>query len=115
MEVSAGDNKLRTAIEDQAACKRQYGMDMSKKIALRIAALQAAESLADFWPPKSGPERCHELKGEREGTFSVDLKHPYRLLFKSTTPENASSFSDDRQRWRSITAIEILEIEDTHG
>ena len=68
MEVSAGDNKLRTAIEDQAACKRQYGMDMSKKIALRIAALQAADRLADFWPPKSGPE-LPRTEREREGTF----------------------------------------------
>jgi plasmid maintenance system killer protein len=115
MEISAGDNKLRAAMEDQAACKRQYGSDMAKKVALRIAALRAAESLADFWPPKSGPERCHELKGEREGTFSVDLKHPYRLLFKPANPENASSSSDEQQSWKSITSIEILGIEDTHG
>lgn len=115
MEISAGENKLRTAMEDQAVCKRQYGSDMAKKIALRIAALRAAESLADFWPPKSGPERCHELKGERDGTFSVDLKHPYRLLFKSASPENPSGSFDEQQRWKSITSIEILGIEDTHG
>jgi proteic killer suppression protein len=27
------------------------------------------------------PPRCHELTGKDAGTFSVDLEHPYRLLF----------------------------------
>lgn len=115
MEISIADKKLRTAIEDRITCKRQYGSDMAKKIALRVAALRAAEALADFWPPKSGPERCHELKGEREGTFSIDLKHPYRLLFKPTSTENVPGSSDEQQRWKSITSVEISGIEDTHG
>src|SRR5579864_8293414 len=82
MDIYVGDNNLRRAIEDEATCKRRYGADMAKKLMLRLAALRATESLADFWPPKSGPERCHELKGDRAGTFSVDLKQPYRLLFE---------------------------------
>ena len=114
MDIYASDNKLRSAIEDQAACKKQYGSDMAKKIALRVAALRAAESLADFWPPKSGPERCHELKGDKVGTFSVDLKQPYRLLFKPTS-DTKSDQPDEQQRWKSITSVEILAIEDTHG
>jgi proteic killer suppression protein len=87
---------------------------MTRKLGLRLSALRAADSLADFWPPKSGPERCHELKGDREGTFSIDLKQPYRLLFKpnGTAPQGAA---DEQQRWNSITAIDILAIEDTHG
>jgi len=28
------------------------------------------------------PERCHELSGADKGTFSMDVKQPYRLLFK---------------------------------
>ena len=39
--------------------------------------------LVDFWPPNSGPERCHELKGDLAGVFSIDLKQPYRLLFRT--------------------------------
>ncbi len=115
MDIGVSDNKLRSALEDEAACKRQYGPDMTKKIMLRLAALRAAESLADFWPPKSGPERCHELKGDRIGIFSVDLKQPYRLLFKRSTVPSTSDRSDEQQRWKSITSIDILAIEDTHG
>ncbi len=50
--------------DDPAARQREYGVNMAKKLALRLAALYAADSLADFWPPNSGPERCHELKGD---------------------------------------------------
>jgi plasmid maintenance system killer protein len=87
---------------------------MTKKIKLRLAALQAAESLADLWPPKSPPERCHELKGDRAGVFSVDLKHPYRMLFKPSPDEVSRSAGEERGRWRGITSIEVIGVEDTH-
>jgi len=115
MDISAGDNKLRKAIENEADCKRQFGVDMARKIRLRVAALRAAESLADFWPPKSGPERCHELEGGRKGTFSMDLKQPYRLLFEPAEEPLASNPPDEQERWKAIKAIKILAIEDTHG
>jgi plasmid maintenance system killer protein len=115
MDIYVGDNQLRKAIEDEAACRRRYGVDMAKKLKLRLAALRAADSLADFWPPKSGPERCHELIGDRAGTFSVDLKQPYRLLFKATSETPPENRSDEQQHWKSIAAIDILAIEDTHG
>ena len=114
MDIYVDDNSLRKAIQDEGLCKRRYGADMAKKLKLRLTALRAAESLADFWPPKSGPERCHELKGERAGTFSVDLKQPYRLLFK-TSGSASQEGSDEQQRWKCVTAISILAIEDTHG
>lgn len=114
MDINVGDNKLRAALEDEELCRRRYGSDMAKKLMLRLAAFQAAESLADFWPPKSGPERCHELKGKLEGTFSVDLKQPYRLLFRPSFVKPLSDPSGEQQRWKSITSIDILAIEDTH-
>jgi proteic killer suppression protein len=122
MDIYVNDNKLRRAFENESICRREYGTDMAKKIKLRLAALRAAGSMADFWPPKSGPERCHELIGDRAGTFSVDLKQPYRLLFKprEVTPSpdhsrKAADAPDEQTRWKSITGIDILEIEDTHG
>lgn len=114
MDIHVSDNKLRRATEDEAVCRRRYGAELAKKLILRLAALRAADSLADFWPPKSGPERCHELIGDRKGTFSVDLQQPYRLLFKPNAAPQLDR-SDEQERWKSITAIDILAIEDTHG
>jgi len=59
-----------------------------------------------------GP-RCHELKGNRAGQLSVDLDHPYRLIFipaNAPLPEKPDGGLD----WNQITAIEITGIEDTH-
>jgi plasmid maintenance system killer protein len=115
MEVHTRNKDLRIALDDDAFSRRRFGADMAKKLRLRLDALRAAESLADFWPPKSGPERCHELKGGLSGTFSIDLKQPYRLLFTPLEPEAHDDSSDERQRWKSITTIELIGIEDTHG
>ncbi len=87
---------------------------MEKKIQRRINSLIAAESLADFWPPYTGPERCHELKGDLKGYFSIDHKHPFRLLFIPLVSIPKGSL-DEKDRWKQITEIEIVRIENTHG
>ena len=114
MEIRA-KGKLKKTLGDEAVCQKQYGRDMMKKIMLRLNELRAAVSLMDFWPPMSGPERCHELKGDRVGTFSIDLKQPYRLLFVPIEESDPEDRSDEQKRWASITKIEIVAIEDTHG
>jgi proteic killer suppression protein len=116
MEVAVPNNRLRRDIENDAARKKRFGKDMAQKIVLRRAALIAAESLADFWPPHSGPERVHELKkGDLLGTFSMDLKHPFRLLFNAIGIEKKSPGDDEKKRWESIKSVEIIRVEDTHG
>lgn len=115
MEISTKSNKLKRIFEDETLCNRRYGDEMCKKIFLRLAAIRAAESLATFWPPNLGPERCHELKGDLKGTFSMDLKHPYRLLFVADNEPLTSNSTSELERWRNITAIQVIGIEDTHG
>lgn len=115
MQVQISNKKLKRTIEDDAERTKRFGAEMARKIQLRMGALVAAESLAVFWPPNSGPERCHELKGGLAGIFSMDLKHPYRLLFWPVEAPNNAGAEDEKQRWQAIEAIEIKSIEDTHG
>jgi len=115
MEIHVSGRQLRKAMENEDSCRRQYGAAMTKKVMLRLAVLRAADSLAVFWPPKSGPERCHELKGDLAGVFSIDRMHPYRLLFKARDEAPPLDRRDEQQRWRAITSIEIVAVEDTHG
>jgi plasmid maintenance system killer protein len=81
MEISFKNRKLQNQLQDDAERRKQYGVDMAKKILQRLVLLREAVSLADLWPPKSLPERCHELQGDLAGTFSIDVRQPYRLLF----------------------------------
>ena len=57
----------------------------------------------------------HELTaGKRSGKLSVDLDHPYRLIF---IPDNdpVPRRADGELDWSQVTAIKIIGVEDTHG
>lgn len=112
MKIWFQNSKLEKDLGDHRQTIRTYGAENAKKIQLRLQALLAAESLADF-PPGTPPERCHELVGALAGTFSIDLKQPYRLLF---TPKICAHPrpADRKDFWLSITEIEITDVRDTH-
>lgn len=123
MQVEIPNKKLKRSIENDAEARKRFGKDMAKKIHLRMGALLAAESLGVFWPPLSPPERCHELKGDLAGIFSMDLAHPYRLLFRplksqqeiGSDDKTKVEASDQKARWHSVDSIEVVAVEDTHG
>ena len=115
MKVYFRDRKLKKVCEDEKTRARRFGPVMAGKIRIRLAVLSAARSLGDFWPPFSGPERCHELTGDMKGKFSIDLKHPYRLIFTPVSGLESAPQDNAKLRWHAITAVEITGIEDTHG
>jgi len=73
--------------------------------------LSAAPNLDDI--SKLPPSRCHQLKGNRMGQFSVDLDHPYRLIFiPANNPEPEKK--DGSLDLAKVDSIEIIDIVDTH-
>ena len=90
---------------------KELGPKMARKLQQRLMELKAAACLADI--SKVPPSRCHQLSGDRDGQLSVDLEHPYRLLF---IPANdpIPLTQDGGLDWAKITEIEIVEIVDTH-
>lgn len=115
MDITFKGNKLAKSFNEGRKLVAIHGTDRAKKIRKRMAEFRAAESLMDFWPPKSGPGRCHELtSGNRKGTLSVDLDHPYRLLFVPNH-DPLPMLADGGLDWSKVTAIKIIGVEDTHG
>jgi plasmid maintenance system killer protein len=115
MDISFSNKKLEKSFNEGARLVKIHGDFRAKKIRIRMKELRAAESLMDFWPPKSPPGRCHELtKGQKSGQLSVDLDHPYRLIF---TPDHdpVPTRKEGGLDWSQITSIKILGVEDTHG
>ena len=112
MVLYFSNERLKQSIENDAERQKRFGVDMANKIKLRMEGLQSANNLADFLPPYSGPECCHELNGVLKGIFSIDLKNPYRLLFKPT--ENQQKEKYNLQDWEKIDEVTIVDIEDTH-
>jgi plasmid maintenance system killer protein len=56
------------------------GEKRAKKLKQRLSQLRAARTLESVG--RLPPARCHELTGDLAGLLSVDLDHPYRLLFE---------------------------------
>lgn len=115
MEITFLNKKLEKSFNEGAALVKIHGPVRAQKIKVRMKELRGAVSLRDFWPPKSPPPRCHELtQGQRAGQLSVDLDHPYRLIF---IPANdpVPRLADGGLDWSRVTAIKILGVEDTHG
>ena len=90
---------------------REFGADSSKKLGMRLQAIEAAESLAHlFTLPQC---RCHPLTGDRKGQFAVDLKHPFRLVFEPR--HDPMPLADDGGiDLIRVTAVEVLAVEDYH-
>ena len=113
MDISIKNTKLEKEFNLGKRLESVHGSNRAKKLRLRMAELRAASCLNDFWPPKSGNNRCHELVGDKKGQLSVDLDHPYRLIF-APNHDPIPKKSDGGLDWKLVTAITIMGIEDTH-
>ena len=112
MDILFKTKKFEKQCNSQASLVRAYGSRCAKLIRRRLDELWAANSLEDI---RSLPQtRCHELKGGHSGNLSVDLEHPYRLLFRPAN-EPTTRKDDGGLDWDRVTVIEILGVEDTHG
>lgn len=109
MEVSFDDPDLAETFRNGRELRKKHGAVRAKKIEQRLKALRAAETLAIM---RSAPGRCHELRGDRAGQLSLDLDHPYRLLFRPVgDPDPGPGAGLD---WSAVRAVVVIGIEDTH-
>ncbi len=111
MDIFFRTRKLQKICSTEKSAIKELGENGSIKLMQRMAELNAAHSLKDI--SRLPPPRLHELKGGRKGQFSVDLKHPYRLLFIPIN-EPLPRKEDGGLNKEKIDEIQIIEIEDTH-
>jgi len=110
MIIDFRTKKLEKTFNSGKALQSEYGKN-ARFIMRRMKVLRAASSFAQI--SHLPPERRHELTGQMKGTFAVDLKQPFRLLFKpanSPVPLLVDGGIDLNQ----VTAITILRVEDYH-
>jgi proteic killer suppression protein len=110
MEILFGSKRFEKQCNSDRQLVRALGSKRARILRRRLDQLCAAETLDVM---RALPGRCHELTGDRRGTLSIDLDGPYRLLFEPAQdppPEKADGGLD----WQQVTAVRILEIEDTH-
>jgi plasmid maintenance system killer protein len=104
--------KLAKLCSTISAARKTWGKERGEKVLQRLNEMKAADTLADLMKLRS--VRCHPLVGDRKGQWSVDLTHPYRLLFKpgnDPVPAKGDGSVDEAR----VTEVVILGVEDTHG
>jgi plasmid maintenance system killer protein len=109
LEVSFDDPDLAETFRNPRKLRKEHGEVRAKKIEQRLMGLEAAETLAIM---RSVPGRCHELRGDRAGQLSLDLDHPYRLLFRPAG--NPGRGPGGGLEWSAVRAVVVIGIEDTH-
>ena len=111
MDITFHSKKLQKVCSREKEMLKTHGKRRARKLMQRLMELQAADHLAQI--PNTPPPRCHELSGNMKGIFSVDLEHPWRLLFVPTH-KPAPRKSDGGIDLEKVTEIVVIGIEDTH-
>lgn len=107
MEVFAGTKKLNKILNDASLIMKHYGKSRARRIIKRLDEFDAAKTLEDI--PSDPPPRCHRLKGDKGGTFSVDVSANYRLVFEGYDQNDQKSTQKS-----DIVTVQIISIEDYH-
>jgi plasmid maintenance system killer protein len=110
MDVSFASERLAELLQSSKALTREYGHENAKTVGARLNSLFAAENLQVV---ATLPGRLEELKGDRAGTFSLRLKHGYRLIFAPREPDSARR-ADGTLDWLRVRAVIVLEVVDYH-
>jgi proteic killer suppression protein len=111
LDIAFRTRKLEKTFNSVGELQKAYGARMAKAIMIRLAVLKAARTLALV--PTTPPDRRHQLRGDRDEQFAVDLVHPRRLVFEPNhdpLPRKDDGGIDVEQ----VTAITIIDVIDYH-
>ncbi|BAZ69203.1 MAG: killer suppression protein [Pelatocladus maniniholoensis HA4357-MV3] len=110
MDIVFSNRKFEKECNNQRLLEKNHGTDRAKRIRRRLDNLRDANVLEDM---RNLPGRCHELLQDRAGQLSLDLDHPYRLIFEPAD-EPIPTKPDGGIDWNKVTVVRILGVEDTH-
>lgn len=110
MQISFAKRKLQKTCEEHRLLQKEHGVACAKRIAVRIADLEAASCLEVFRNLAGG---CHELDGDRNGQLALKLPDGKRLVIKPTD-DPPPALAEGGLDWTAVEAIEIIDIVDYH-
>jgi plasmid maintenance system killer protein len=110
VDIFFQNGKLARVFNSEAQLRQKYG-ERANFLKRRLYQIGIAGNLEEL---RSLPQmRCHELKGNREGTLAIDVGHPYRLIFEPANDPIPRKI-DGGLDWTNVTAIKLLGVEDYH-
>jgi len=110
--INFKNKKFEKCCNTLKEAQKKWGTQQGKKVLDRLNEMRDADNMLILM---SIPQaRCHPLTGDRKGQWSVNLKHPYRLIFELVSeplPRSKGGGLD----MAKITEVKIIGVEDTHG
>lgn len=79
MEIRFKTNTLKKQYEYSANAVSAYGSQVARKYIERVNIIKKSKSVDELIPIRT--LRCHPLKGDRKGEWSITLTGFYRLIF----------------------------------
>jgi len=110
MEVHFPSNKLKQLIQNDRKRQHKFGPENARAILVRLDNLRLAENLAAMYNLPGG---FHELRGDRAGSFAMNLKSGYRLILEPAhdpVPRKPDGGID----LEAVTAVFVVAVEDYH-
>ena len=111
MEISFATRKLQKACQDQRSLRRTWG-EAGVLVGRRLVELDAFEVLAHV--PTTPPWHRHQLKGNRDEQFAVNVGKSLRLVFEVAN-DPIPRREDGGIALERVTAVRVLEVVDYHG
>lgn len=107
MEYFGDTSKLSKILSNPRLRTKAFGRNRSKRIGQRLSDFEEAATLDDisYLPPA----RLHQLHGNRENQFAVDVGTNWRMIFEGYDQHDELTTTTTH-----IVTIVILEIEDYH-
>jgi len=102
---------LKKILNSEKELVKAYGAERATIIKRRMVFLKATGSLSRV--PVTPPYYRHQLKGNYKGFFAVNVKHPYRLIFRPVN-NPLPVLTDGGLDLTRVTNIEIIGVKDYH-
>lgn len=109
MDIEFKSNRIMKLCTKRKKARKKLGADIARSLIQRLYDLQAFDSLKEV--PTTPPFRRHKLYGNYEGFFAVNIKGPYRIVFKPIIDDNTS----EDKSLSEVKKIKIWEVTDYHG
>lgn len=108
MEIDFASKKLRKLCEDRQHAKATLGGDGARKLATRLADIEAAATVSDLVAGHP-----HPLHGDMAGSFALNLDQGRRLVFEPND-DPIPVLDDGSTDWKRVSHVKISFIGDYH-
>lgn len=112
MEISFKTKKLEKILNSEKKITIEYGSKRGRAIMRRMKVLKNANTLADV--PHLPPERCHQLKENRDEEYAVVITNQWRIVFVPNHDPIPRKEGDNGIDLTKVTKIQITWIGDYH-